>query len=220
MFDAVIRHVNGGDVLDLGCGEAGLYWALGYVEKAKSLSFYDINEEHLQTLSAQVESISPEYLENHFSETIDYLRENAFISPETNIENIAVKLIESVSDISKFNFQNSNSSQKFDTILCIESLQVTDNQEDLNNLIFNISKLLKDNGEILGISWRYNNFNEHTQHLVSLNYDGLLNPDENNFGMAFKNAGLTIHILQTVKTPDVNNYSEAIIFKVKKELVI
>ena len=215
VFDEVIRRVKGGDVLDLGCGEAGLYWALGDTDKTDSVSFLDINEGHVQSISEQIEKISPDYLNENFGTTIDWLKEKSIVS-HRDITDLATDLIEKIDDVSVFDFQKQNPSKTYDTALCIESLQVADNQETLNSQVVNVSRFIRENGSLIGISWVYNEFNDHTQGLVNLKYDGLLNPDQDAFKKAFEYAGLQIIELKTVQTPDINNYHKAVVFHVTK----
>lgn len=215
VFDRVIRHVNGGDVLDLGCGEAGLYWALGYAQKVNSLSFYDINKDHLDALSAQLEKISPEDLDGNFSDTLEWLARENIIGAGSH-EFIAASMVEKTDVIKLYNFKEDQTERQFDTVLCIESLQVADTQDGLNALVVNAASLVKTGGQMIGISWRYNARTEHTDNLIAMQYDGLLNPDLSSFNIAFDEAGLDIEELCLVQTPDVSNYHNAILFRVRK----
>ena len=216
VFEELIRHVKGPDVLDLGCGEAGLYWSMGYVLDAGSINFYDINQSHLDGIAEQLESISPEAMEEHFQETVEYLRENAMVPDDVTYEELAAALVEKVDQIQCYNFKTDEPSKSFDTVLCVESLQVAHTQDELEINAANVAKLLKPGGQILGISWVYNQFNDHTKHLVSLQYDGMLNPTEENFDAAFTKVGLRKSILKTLDTPDINNYHKAVVYAYQK----
>jgi len=215
VFSEVTSLVQQGDVLDLGCGEAGVYWALGYADKARSLSFVDINKEHIKNTHEQIERLSPDYLSENFEESVDWLIEKNII-PSQGLDEVAINIIEKVDAVSVFDYQTESLSKAYDTVLCVESLHIADTQSEFNAQVEKISHLIKPGGNLVGISWRHNAVDANTQNLIHLKYDGQLNPDQEAFKEAFDKANLKIIELKTVSTPDINNYHEAIIFHVTK----
>lgn len=205
VFDRVIRHVNGGDVLDLGCGEAGLYWTMGYAGKVDRIDFLDRDAEAISSLKQQLEKWSPDHMDEHFSDTL------AFIGADDR-ETLAMDILEKTGSFLQDDFCNLPANAAYDTILCVESLHVADTQAGLNNSVLALSRHLKQSGRIMGISWMYDTLDDSTKALIGFGSFGALNPGETEFGEAFSNAGMTARI-ETVFTPEIHNFSKAVIFE-------
>ena len=122
-------------------------------------------------------------LAENFGDTLEWLHDKEIQNAEA--DEIALALIEKTVEIKKFDFKKDVPNRKFDIVLCIESLQVADNQEDLNRLTENAASLVRNGGKLIGLSWRYNARTDLTDNLIAMKYDGLLNPDIQSFETAF-----------------------------------
>lgn len=216
MIDRVMGDVTGPDVLDLGCGEAGLYWALTYAARVKTLSFYDLDESATENLLRQLDDISPDYLERHFADTVRYAAGAGVIGANVSYDDLARALIEKTREIRAFDFRCDNGDSRFDTILSLESLQVADTQEQLSAQIRNAAAMLKQGGKILGIGWCYDRLDADTEMLIGLRSFGRLNPSAQHYQAAFTDAGLTVTRLETVPTPEIHNFGTSVIFCAEK----
>ncbi len=81
VFTELISKVHGDIVLDLGCGAVGHYWSLGYIDKVGTVDFVDCNKVFIESQSATINQLSPEYLEANFKETILFLKKMALFHP-------------------------------------------------------------------------------------------------------------------------------------------
>lgn len=217
MIDRVMGQVTGPDVLDIGCGEAGLYWALTYASKIKSMSFYDLDKDATDTLLRQLDEISPDYLERHFSDTVNYAKAQNVLAANISFDDLAISLIEKTHSVRPFNFRQDKSDERFDTILSLESLQVADTQEELSNQVANTASMLKSGGKILGIGWCYDRLDAETEMLIRLKSFGRLNPSARQYETAFAAAGLTVTQMETIVTTEIHNFSRAVIFSAEKK---
>lgn len=123
VFEKVIAKIpDGSRVLDLGSGPIGHYWSLGYAHKVRSISYWDRSEKFLGELQSEINSLSPEYLQAHFADTIAFLKSSKII-PSLSYEKICEDMISKIDSIQKFDFLADSTEEKFDAVVCIESME-------------------------------------------------------------------------------------------------
>jgi 2-polyprenyl-3-methyl-5-hydroxy-6-metoxy-1,4-benzoquinol methylase len=214
IFKEIISKVEGKTVLDLGCGQVGHYWALGYQEKVETIDFLDYHQTNIQILSEKVTSINPEKLEQNFADTIEFLKESE-IAALQNYQEIAFNLVSKIRNLEVFDFLKDQWAEKYDTILAVESLECVNTDEDFILGLNNTAKLLQPNGKLLALILRYNLTSSYTQKLIFEKMEGGLNPNQNQIESYFKNSNLEISWIKTITVPELHNYPEAIFLEAR-----
>ncbi len=217
IFSEVLAHVKGKDILDLGCGQGGVYWALSYCFDCRSISFFDYYEENLEEINRQLTSISPEFLEQNFGKTIEFLSQKRLIPSQSTPFDIACHLLDKVEIVKQFDFRINSTTRTFDTVLAIESLECVNSLEELMSVLQVCHELLREGGQLVGIAARYDTFTDRTQELIDARFAGALNPDEDMLLKAFLESGFSVIDVKTVSTPELHNYSHAVLFNVTKK---
>lgn len=213
-FKHIISKIDHGDVLDVGCGPIALYWTMGYIDKIDSLSFGDISEEYLDTLENEISEISPETLNEKYSNVFDFVKTAGLSS--SNLEEIAAHILTKFSGTNKLNFINEKIDEEFDFILSCEALNVVHKKEDLIAAVKNCSEMLKPKGKLLGYFTRRAKDDESSRKLAELNLSSLFNSDIEDVESAINNAGLKIIYLEKKVNPELEKYPEAIYFIAEK----
>lgn len=213
-FARILSKIKGGDVLDLGCGQAGHYWAIAYAHRVNSISFYDVVEENIAEQLMSIENLSPEFIEDNLMDTIDHLKNEGDLPANMSVEEIAENIITKTKDIRVFNFVTDNVDKKFDYIMAMESIEIADTYEDYVSSLKNAKSMLKDDGLFLGIILPYDKLLPFTQDAIDIMREGVLNPDVEETKKAFADAGLKLEALDTYQT-EQPNYSTAICFYAK-----
>jgi 2-polyprenyl-3-methyl-5-hydroxy-6-metoxy-1,4-benzoquinol methylase len=214
IFENLISRVSGQKVLDLGCGQVGHYWALGYSDRVKTIDFLDYHQTNIDILSEKIASINPEKLERKFADTINFLKDSKIISLQ-NYQEIAFNLVSKVRQTEVFDFLKDILAEKYDTILAIESLECVNSKEDFILALNNTAKLLEPKGRLLALVLRYNLPDNYTHKLISEKMEGGLNPDQKQLEKMFKNSDLSLNWIKTVAVPELHNYPEAIFLEAK-----
>lgn len=212
----VLSKVQAGDVLDLGCGQAGVYWSLAYAPKCRTICFFDYYNENLGELNRQLTSMSPEFIQENFADTYQFLIESGLIAAEYTSEQLAADILRKVDLIQQYDYRLLSTSRTFDTIISIEAIECVSSIDEFLSVLQVCYSLLKPRGQLLGVCSRYDQFNERTQELVDMRFGGALNPDEDELKESFIKSGFRLEDIRTVSTPELHNYSEAIIFDVRK----
>lgn len=209
IFEKLVSKVKGQKILDLGCGQVGHYWALGYCDKVEIIDFLDYHESNIQILSEKIATLDPPLIQQNFADTIRFLHDSNIINNQ-NYEEIAFNLVSKVQHQEVFNFLKDQWNQKYDTVLAIESLECVDTEEDFILALNNTAKLLKPNGKLLALVLRYNLGDDYTNKLILEKMEGGLNPNEKKLKELFKKSNLELSWIQTILVPELHNYSEAI----------
>jgi SAM-dependent methyltransferase len=212
----VLSRVAGGDVLDLGCGQAGVYWSLAYATQSRSICYFDYLDENLAAINRQLSQLSPAFIEENFDETFQFLLENNLLPANCDTKELAENILHKVDLVKEYDFRLLSTSRKFDTIISIEAIECVASTDELNSTLAVCRDLLKSGGQLLGIVAKYDQFTARTQELIDTHFGGALNPDASALSAAFAHAGFEINQLKTVSTPELHNYSEAIIYDVRK----
>lgn len=210
-FKRIVGRIEGGDILDLGCGQAGHYWAMGYAHKADSLSFYDVVDENIAEQISNIETLSPEFIDTHFTETLDFLYGEKILPRDIGATEIAQNIVGKTVDIQVFDFVNSKVDRQFDTILAMESVEIADSYEDFVKTLKNVKTMLRPGGLFLGVTLPYDELLPTTQEQIDIRREGILNPGVEETRQAFTDAGWFLERLETYKTLQPN-YEDAICF--------
>ncbi|MDE1171625.1 MAG: methyltransferase domain-containing protein [Verrucomicrobium sp.] len=210
-FKRIVARVGGGDVLDLGCGQAGHYWAMGYAHKADSLSFYDIVPENIAEQQASIETLSPDFLAESFGETLGFLGAEGIIPQPVDPQSIAENIVGKTVDVRVFNFIHDKADRQFDFVMAMESIEIADTYAEFVSSLRTAKSLLKPGGLFLGVILPYDVLLPTTQEQISIKREGILNPRVEETRQAFSDAGWNLEALETYKTLQAN-YDEAICF--------
>lgn len=211
-FLQVVSRVRGGRVLDLGCGYTGHYWAMGYLSRAESISFYDAVSENISLQSQTIEQLSPDYIEAHLSDTVDFLKAHKLLPDEWDYSAIASNLIEKIEQILVFDFAKDTPNSKFDTVLALESLEIAESQLELERSCATAHALLKPGGQLIGLALPYTELLPQTAEAIALRREGSLNPDSQQLESALKLAGFEVSYLKQYET-GTPNYPIGIAFE-------
>lgn len=214
IFENLISKIKGQKVLDLGCGQVGHYWALGYQDKVEIVDFLDYHQTNIEILSEKIASINPEKLEQNFADTINFLKDSKIITLQ-NYQEIAFNLVSKVRQTEVFDFLKDKWTEKYDTILAIESLECVNTKEDFILALNNTAKILQSDGRLLALVLRYNLTEDYTNKLISEKMEGGLNPDENQLKNLFQSSKLDLTWIKTIAVPELHNYPEAIFLEAK-----
>lgn len=200
-FQKLFGKIHWKHILDLWSGYAGFYWALSYIEKIKTLDFFDFFQENINTLEEMLDEVSPEYLEKNFSETIHFLQEKWFVNSNTSYENIAQYFLEKVQEIKKFDFFDALPKNKYDTILSSEVIECVETEAEFEIGIQNIYNALSDKWEFIGNILHYFQKNSITEQLIEHKQEWKLNPDKNLLNFYLKKVGFNKIELEEIKVP-------------------
>lgn len=214
IFEKLISKVKGKKVLDLGCGQVGHYWSLGYQDKVEMIDFLDYHQTNIEILSEKIASINPEKLKQNFADTINFLKDSKIISLQSYQE-IAFNLVSKIRQMEVFDFLKDRWTEKYDTILAIESLECVNTEEDFILALNNTAKLLKKNGKLLALVLRYNLPDNYTHKLIYEKMEGDLNPDQKQLEKMFENSNLSLDWIKNISVPELHNYPEAIFLEAK-----
>lgn len=210
-FRRILPAINGGDVLDLGCGYTGHYWALGYAHKIDSLSFYDLVEENIHEQADNIEKLSPYTIEEYFSDTLDFLYQESLLPADLTSTDIANNIIGKTIDIRTFDFMIDKSDAQFDTILSMEGVEVADTYDQLISTFKNVKSMLRPKGKFLGVTMSYDQVLPGTQKHIDMRRDGRLNPGSEMLRKAFSETGWILEEADVFKTL-TPNYEYAMFF--------
>lgn len=205
-----------GDILDFGCGIAGLYWALGYIHKVSTLSFLDRSPLALDDLRNQLSNTSPQMIEENFAPTLDEL-EASFSSKKSWQRDLLAEYIEQKSSlIIEEDFLRAETAtrhkRQFDGIISIQALQCVNSYLELVSACTNIRLMLKDSGRLIGVTLRYSEATNRIKTLIQHGHEGSLNPNPMNLAGALDEAGFEVKMLKTVPVANLESHHQMIIF--------
>lgn len=210
-FKRIVSQIDGGDVLDLGCGQTGHYWALGYAHKVDSIAFYDVVEENINEQIVNIENLSPDFIDENFQNTLDFLKAEEIIPEDMTSRDIAENIISKTADIRTFDFSNDRTDDTFDIILAMESVEIADNYEQFVATLKNVRSMLRPGGKFIGLILPYGDLLPSTQEQINIRREGRLNPGMEMTLRGFSDAGLRMDKVETYATMQ-QNYEEAICF--------
>lgn len=215
VFEKILRKITHGEVADLGCGDSGVYWSLGYIERVKNVSMLDNSTESVEKILATLETLNPEFFSENYEETLSYLKEEELLSLNSTNEEIAQMLLSKINGVKQFDFLSSKGEKKYDFVVAIESLEVVGNEEEFVKSISGAKSLLKEDGVLVGLVLGYKKMNEEVKSLIKLGLHGTLNPDEAMTKRCFEKVGFSEIITESVDFPEMKNYPSGIVFHAK-----
>ena len=155
IFTHLIRKIAHGKILDLGCGKAGLYWSLGYIQRVEQVAFFDYWAENVAFLLTSLNDLSGTQLEKDYSAVVSFLQARQFFTPPFSYEALAEELATKIVDIQPFDFLADDTQERYNFVLCLQSLECVSNQDELDRALITIRKLLMPGGVCLGSVLRY-----------------------------------------------------------------
>jgi hypothetical protein len=209
-FKDLISKVKGDKVLDLGCGAVGHYWALAYIHQVQYVDMVDCNSEFVDALSEIVNCITPEYLEQNFEDTVEFLKNNQSIPVDQNYYTLAENLVTKINDIKVFDFLKDSLKTKYDIVLAMQSIECVDDENQFLVAINQTANLLELNGIALIQVLRYRSVTDYTQGLIDQKMEGILNPDIIMIQELFGNSKLQIDDIKIINLGETVNHNETI----------
>lgn len=216
-FQKLFSKVKGDIVLDLGCGYAGIYWVLSYFERVNHVYFYDYYQENIDKLNSIIDQLTPEYIEESFSETIEYLKEINLIEASKSFNQIAEELLSKIKVVKQHSFFHELPISTFDVVISSEAIECVDNETEFKGILKNIFSSLKSKGKLIGNILNYNKATYLTKELISSKMEGKLNPNENDLGVLLKKENFNNVQVEVVKFPELNNRSKYIYYSARKD---
>ncbi|MCX7997076.1 MAG: class I SAM-dependent methyltransferase [Patescibacteria group bacterium] len=211
LFKKCIASITGGDVLDLGCGAVGHYWALGYVSRVNSYSLYDYSAETIAFQSQRIDEIEPFLLADKFGDTLAYLKKSALLPKNYPLHQLTADLIVKLRQVKKFDFLKDHPEHQFDHILAIESLECVQNLTQFKNGLRRTLRMLKPGGHLAMVVLHYDRITTHTEQLIQNKLEGRLNPDESSIQQVLRKLPHKRFRIESIAQTHIENYSQATI---------
>jgi 2-polyprenyl-3-methyl-5-hydroxy-6-metoxy-1,4-benzoquinol methylase len=211
VFKHLITRITHGQVLDLGCGKAGLYWSLGYIQRVEQVTFFDYWAENIEFLHTSLNELSGVQLEKDYEAVVSFLQAQQLLTNPFSYEALAEELVTKIVDIQPFDFLSDSTQERYDVVLCLQSLECVNNQEELGCALTTTRKLLKPDGVCLGSVLRYRQRSDFTDKLIAAKLDGQLNPTAELLEHALLKSGFQQISLQKIAVPE-QNYHELLLF--------
>ncbi len=214
VFTHLITKITHGQVLDLGCGKAGLYWSLGYIQRVEQVTFFDYWTENIAFLHTSLNELSGAQLEKDYGAVVSFLQEQQLLTIPFSYEALAEELVTKIVDIQPCDFLSASAQEcqeRYDVVLCLQSLECVNNQDELDRALTTIRKLLKPDGMWLGSVLRYQQRSAFTDKLIAAKLDGKLNPTAELLENALLKSGFQQINVQKIAVPG-QNYHELLLF--------
>jgi hypothetical protein len=217
VFQELISKINGGSVLDLGCGQVGHYWAMGYITKASQVSFLDYHCQNIDRLAEIIYNSDPSSFEQSFSTTVDYLKTEQIVDANFTVESLFLQLIQKTSHVDTFDFVEQSHPDQFDHILAVESIECVDTKLDFIQVLNNLSSMLNPLGTVHALILKYDKKTEATETSIGQKMEGGFNPNLPTVLDCFEASKLQLVYTNQVVLNDLHNYPEAIFIRAKKK---
>ncbi len=211
VFTQLLPKITQGQVLDLGCGKAGLYWSLGYMQRVEQVTFFDYWDENIAFLHTALNTLSGGQLEKDYGAVISFLRERQLLVSPCSYEALAEELVTKIVAIEPCDFLAECTQADYDVVLCLQSIECVSTQDELNRALTTIRKLLKPGGVCLGSVLRYRQRSAFTDQLIAAKLDGALNPSAELLEDALRKSGFQQIDLQRIVAPG-QHYYELLLF--------
>jgi SAM-dependent methyltransferase len=211
VFLQLLTHITHGTVLDLGCGKAGLYWSLGYVQRVENITFVDYWEDAVAFLHSMVNQLSGAAIEKDYRAVISFLHEQQLLAASCSSEELAEALADRIVAIEPFDFLTQRMTDRYDFVLCLQALECVRNVAELDAALATVKTLLRPGGRCLGTVLRYQQAGAFTERLIEAKLDGLLNPTADLLQDALLRNGFQRISLNKVVIPG-QNYHELLLF--------
>lgn len=216
VFSSLLAPIHSGAVLDIGCGTAGLYWAMGYADRVSSLSFLDCQKVQIQELEDQLSLTTPEYIESNFGDTIAYLKPGlpldkvSFAMASCLQENSDAFL---VSDIAQPDISITSYSRKWQHVVALQSLQCLASLDEFEQALCNISQLLAKEGTFCGTLLHYHKVTSRVEELRKHRLEGYLQLTTLDLEQLLLRHNFQITLLSEQVFPEMGNYQKVLSFR-------
>jgi SAM-dependent methyltransferase len=211
VFTQLITNITHGQVLDLGCGKAGLYWSLGYIQRVEQVTFFDYWDENIAFLHTSLNALSGVQLEKDYGAVISFLRGQQLLSSPFSYEALAEELVTKIVAIQPFDFLSERTQERYDVVLCLQSIECVNTQDELERALTTMRNLLLPGGVCLGSVLRYQRRSAFTDKLIAAKLDGALNPSAELLEDALLKNGFQQINLHSIAAPG-QHYHELILF--------
>ena len=161
---------------------------------------------------------APEYIEENFSETIEYLKVTNLIEEVKSYTQIAKELLSKIKVVKQQSFFDELPSSIFDVVISSEAIECVDNETEFNSVLRNIYSSLKQKGTLIGNILNYNRKTHLTEELIDSKMEGKLNPNETDLQESLLNNLFNDIQIEVIEFPELNNRSKYIYYSgVKNE---
>lgn len=192
IMDFVALHVpEGADVLDIGCGAVGFYWALGYLGKVASVSFGDGNPEILGRLAARVDALTPEGLERDFG-AWDWAGGAGY---EEWLAALHGKIV-SVAPVDALG----EAGAVYGALVAVELFECAQDEDELARMAAFCAGSLAPGGRLVGCCLNFQEWTETLALLARERQAGPVNPDAAMLRGVLEKAGFAVTVMDTRET--------------------
>jgi len=208
IFTRLIAPIKNKTILELGCGANGYFWALGYVQRAQSITFCDRSQLYLDCLKKNLNQLCKAKTIQSFSAVLSFLKNKKLVDAQATIHELAKQILMK-SEFVCYDFVcDKPLANKYDYIVMVESIACVQDQDELNLVLAKINKMLNKTGTLNAIWTPYIERNELTKILIKEKIDGQLNPNISHFEKALKKNGLRIVQLEQDKSAPLEGCPE------------
>lgn len=183
----VIKRIDHGTVCDLGSHAIGHYWAMGYIERVKSYSCYDLSPEAIEIFQNTINGWQAGDIMKKYPVFINYLYESGVIKEPPEV--IESQLIEKLDIVKVFDFLKDKPDKQYDIVMANESLPVVNSYEELLIGMKTAYDFLKDDGLFLSVSSPYDKETDDIIEMQQYRIEGTLSPTVEMMENAMKAVG-------------------------------
>ncbi len=217
VFQELVKNISSGSVLDLGCGQIGHYWAMGYIDKVSQVSFLDYHSQNIDRQADIIFNSNPIDFEKGFSSTLDYLKTEKFVNTTFDIETLFSELIQKTSQVCIYDFLKASKATEYDHILAIESIECVNTKREFIKVLNNIYTMLNPNGVLHASILRYDQKNQDTENLINQKMEGGFNPDIQTIINSFENTQLELISCKSHQIQGIKNYPQVTFIQAMKK---
>lgn len=198
---AWINHFMPDDanILDLGCGAVGFYWALHYLEKANHIAFADRNPDVIDLLASRIDSLTPRAIRDQFGDMTD--------DAQAWLEEFHDK----TGDLQIVDALTAAPAQKYNAVLALELFDCANDEDQLSRMIAYCANSLEDGGRLIGCALNFTDWTESLESLSQSSLAGKLNPSAGLLQKTLEKSGLNLAAFET-RDPGMKNYAKAHFF--------
>ncbi|MBA3823056.1 MAG: hypothetical protein H0X24_04005 [Ktedonobacterales bacterium] len=215
VFREVLAPIGGGDVLDLGCGPVGHYWALGYITRAASLTYADRSPTYLADLAAQIDACTPAWLLEQFALPLAFLAAERGVPMAALAQDLAAAFAEKPMRSLPCDFTTDDLGGPYDAILSVEGISCAHDGAHLVAIAQRMRAALRPDGACLGVWLRFGHRDAYVQSLIAQGLESAYNPSPEEMREAFAAAGFADITVTTATFPENGNYAEAVCYHVR-----
>lgn len=219
IFEKLVSRVpRNANIIDIGCGPIGHYWALGYADRVKKIGFVDRDSIIINELEQEISNLSPKVVEKDFESTLRFLEEldDGIV---LNTSKLLEDLVTKCTHIQAADFlQDETIGSGWDCALAIESLECVESEFELRLATQNIYNSLDSSGLLLIYALRYDKQLRNVSPRNGQGTYGKLNPPHELLCSTLESVGFTIDFELEQKTK-MSNYTSASFIAAKKSVL-